>query len=85
MHDDRLSDIEKAELGELATFVAGTDLCSRLLPHFIRRCETTHGRRHSQATHTILDRIEQWDTTGIHCSPSALARIIREFAAWESR
>ena len=85
MHDDKLSEAEKAELKELAEFVGGTDLCSRLLPTFVRSCETETGRRHSKATHTLMDRIERWETKGIHSSPSALARIAREYAAWDAR
>jgi hypothetical protein len=84
-HDDRLSDTERTELYELAEFVGRTDLCSRFLPLFVRSCEEHTGRRYSRATHTILDRIERWDTKGLHCSPSAVARIVREFAAWEPR
>ena len=62
-----------------------TDLCSYFLPNFVRRFEAHTPKRHSQATHTIVDRIEQWDTIGLHCSPSAVARIIREFSTWEPR
>lgn len=82
-HDDRLSVAERAELDELAEFVGRSDLCSRFLPLFVRSCEEHTGRRHSRATHTVIGRIERWDTKGLHCSPSVVARIIREFAAWE--
>lgn len=85
MHDDRLSDTETAELNELAEFVAGTDLCSSLLPHFIRCCEADTGRRNSQVTHTLMNLIEEYDSSGLHCSPSVLARIVREYAAWDAR
>lgn len=85
MHDDRLGEAEKAELNELAEFVAGTDLCSRLLPTFVRSCEAHTGRRHSKATHTLMDLIEEYDSAGLHCSPAALARIAREYAAWDAR
>ncbi len=78
-----LSGAEKAELGELAEFVARTDLCSHFLPIFVRSCEARTGLCHSDATHTILDRIERWDAKGLHCSPQVVARIIREFAAQE--
>jgi hypothetical protein len=85
MHDDRLGEAEKAELNELVEFVAGTDLCSRLLPTFVRSCQAYTDRRHSKATHTLMDRIEEYNSAGLHCSPAALARIAREYATWDNR
>lgn len=82
-HPGGLSDAEKAELLEVAEFVEGSDLCSSLLPLFNRCYEEDTGFRHSQATHTIVGRIERWGLKGIHCSPAVMARIIREFATWE--
>ena len=84
VHPGGLSDQEKKVLMELADFVGGTDLCSKLLPLFIRSCEAHTGLLHPQATHMIIDRIDELDGTGLHCSPSAVARIIREFAAWDA-
>ena len=82
-HPGGLSDTEREEVLDLAGFVEGSDLCSRLLPDFIRGCEEDTGVRHSEATHTIVGRVERWDAKGIHCSPPVVARIIREFATWE--
>lgn len=82
-HPGGLSDTEKAELIELAEFAGRSDLCSRSLPLFIQSFESHSGKRHSKATHMILDRFERWDSKGLHCSPQIVARIIREFAAWE--
>jgi hypothetical protein len=84
-HADRLSVTVKAELNDLSEFVRRSDLCSRLLPHFIRCCEAETGRRHSKATHTLMDRIEEYDSAGLHCSPAVLARIVLEYAAWDPR
>lgn len=84
VHPGGLSDAEKTELLDMAEFVGRTDLCSHFLPHFIRSFEEHTGKRQSEATHLIIDRIERWDTKGLHCSPSVVARILREFAAWQS-
>lgn len=83
VHPGGLSDREKSELTGLANLVAKSDLCSGLLPLFVRSCEAHTGLRHSKAIHTIIDRIDEWDGAGLHCSPSAVARIIREYAAWD--
>ncbi len=85
VHPGGLSKEEKSELLQAAEFVAGKDLCSHIFPVFVRSFEDYTGQRYSKAMHTILDRIERWDTKGLHCSPSAVARIIREFATWEPR
>ena len=83
-HSGRLSDEGKAELIEFADFVGGSNLCSRLLPTFIRCFETDAGHRFHQGIHTIVGRIEEFDDIGLHCSPSAIAWIIRVFATWET-
>lgn len=85
MHTCGLSDEEKAELNNLADFVGGSDLCSRLLPLFVRSFEDHSGQRHSEATHEIIDRIERWDAKGMHMVPGLVARIIRKFAGWDTR
>ena len=84
-HPNGLSNQDRAELKKLADFVGTSDLCSRFLPLFFRSYEGHTGREHSKATHTIIDRIERWGEKGLHCSPSVVARIIREFAAWDAR
>jgi hypothetical protein len=80
-----ISEQEKAELLQFANFVGGSDLCSRLLPTFLRCCENDTGHLCSRAIHTIIDRIEAFDNEGLHCSSPVVAWIIREFAIWESR
>ena len=84
MHTEVFSDKVKAELIELADFVGGSELCSHLLPLFIRSCEADSGLRHPEAMHTIVDRIEEVDLEGLHCSPSVVARIIRDFAEYQA-
>ena len=84
-HSNRLSDREKAELSNFAEFVGESDLCSRLLPAFTRFIESDTGHLCHQIIHTIVDRIETFDAVGLHCSPSVVARIIREYASWETR
>jgi hypothetical protein len=84
-HSNRLSDREKAELFDLADFVGESDLCSRLLPAFIRCVESDTGHRCHPTIHTIVDRIEEIDAVGLHRSPSVVARIFREYASWESQ
>ncbi len=84
-HPGGLSDQDRDELNGLSDFVGRSDLCSRFLPLFVRSFEAHSGQRHSRATHTIIDRIERWDMKGLHCSPPVVARIIREYAAWEDR
>lgn len=83
-HSDALSPEDRKELTDLADFVGQTDLCSFLFPLFIRSCEADTQLRHCGAVHTIIGRIGAWDEAGIHCSPSVVARIIREYAAWEA-
>ncbi len=84
MHTDVLGINVKDELIALADFVGGTDLCSHLLPLFIRSCETETGVRLSGAIHKIITRIEEFDLTGLHCSPAVVARIIRDFAEYQA-
>jgi hypothetical protein len=84
-HDRGLSDQDKAELYELAAFVGGAGLCSRRLPRFVRSREGHTGGRYSAATHAIVDRIAAWDARALHCPPPVVAKILREFAAWEPR
>lgn len=83
-HSDRLPDQDKSELNEFAAFVAESDLCSRLLPAFIRCIESDSDRRCPKVIHTVVDRIERFDAVGLHCSPPVVARIIREYALWET-
>ncbi len=83
-HTDVLSDKVKAELLELADFVGGSELCSHLLPLFIRSCEADTSMRHSEAVHRIINRIEGFDLKGLHCSPSVVARLIRDCAEYQA-
>ena len=82
-HQVLLTDAEKSELLSLANLVGKSDLCSHLLPVFIRSFEEHTGSEQSAATHEIVGRIECRDTVGIHCSPSAVARIISEYANFD--
>jgi hypothetical protein len=83
-HNDVLTNEVKVELIELADFVAGSELCSRLLPIFIRSFEVDSGIRHSEAMHLIINRIEKFDLKGLHCSPAVVAKIIRDFAEYQA-
>ena len=82
-HPGGLSDAEKAELLDWPSSWKAPTSAAASLPLFIRSYEADTGFRHSQATHTIVGRIERWDSKGIHCAPPVVARIIREFATWE--
>lgn len=75
-----MTEAEKSELLEISDLVGGSDLCSHLLPHFIRSFEADTGSEHSVATHEIIARIERFDSQGIHCSPSVVAKILKEYA-----
>ena len=81
-HNETLSDDVRAELIDLADFVGGSELCSHLLPLFIRSFEADTGQRHSEAMHLIVNRIEKFDLKGLHCSPAVVAKIIRDFAEY---
>lgn len=83
-HTDIFSQEVKAELIDFAEFVGESELCSRLLPLFVRSVEADTGLRHSQALHLIVNRIESFDDVGIHCSPGVLGKIIREFAEYQA-
>jgi hypothetical protein len=72
---------ERAEMVEMAEFVGGTDLCSRLLPLFVLTFELETGDHYSPAVHAIVDRIEAIDERGLHCSPAVVAMILLE-SAW---
>ena len=78
----RSADDVRAELIDLADFVGGSELCSHLLPLFIRSFEADTGQRHSEAMHLIVNRIEKFDLKGLHCSPAVVAKIIRDFAEY---
>ena len=75
-----VSDEERGVLSELADFVQGTDLCSLLLPNFIRHIEEASGIRHPAAVGRIMDRIERIDSKGLHSSPGVVAKVLRDFA-----
>jgi hypothetical protein len=81
-HSEILSDEEKAQLHEIAKFVGRSDLCTRSLPLLARSIEVDTGVRPCKAMYTIINRIEEFDSVGLHCSPPVVAWIIREFAAW---
>jgi hypothetical protein len=84
-HTDVFSAEVKAELIKLADFVGGSELCSHLLPHFIRSCEADMGVRHPEAAHRIIKRIEQFDSKCLHCSPAVVAKIIRDYAEYQAQ
>jgi hypothetical protein len=84
-HNDAFSDEVTTELIELADFVDTSDLCSHLLPLFIRSCEAEAGVRHSEAVHRIITLIEQFDSRFLHCSPAVVAKIIRDYAEYQAQ
>jgi hypothetical protein len=63
----------------------GSNLCSSILPTFVRGCEKDTSHRFNRAIHSIVDRIEVFDNQGLHCSPAVVSWIIRECATWENR
>jgi hypothetical protein len=83
-HSDHLSDHQKAVLIEFAAFVAESELCSRFLPAFIQSLDADRVHRSNWVIYNLVDRIEQFDAVGLHCSPAVVARIFREYASWES-
>jgi hypothetical protein len=82
-HTDVFSDEVKAELLDLADFVAGSEHCSHFIALFVRCFETDTAARHSEPVHRIISRIEQFDSQGLHCSPAVVAKIIRDFANYQ--
>jgi hypothetical protein len=75
-----LTDAERHELDELAKFVAESDLCSAFFPLFVRSFQEDTGLRCSQPVNQIARRVEAIDRKGLHCSPSVVARVLREYA-----
>jgi hypothetical protein len=69
----------RKEPENLAEFVSWSDLCSRLFPYFIRSYHADTRTEPSAAVMVIANRIEQIDSIGLHCSPSIVARVLREF------
>lgn len=70
----------RAEVRELADFVAGTNLCSALFPDFVRYFQEDTGARHSAAVNQVAGRIRELHDAGLHFSPSAIAKTLRDFA-----
>lgn len=79
-HTDVLTAEERSEIQELAEFVGTSDLCSELLPLFLRSFQKDAGHRYSQAVIRIASRIEEIDRMGMHCSPSVVSRLLLEFS-----
>jgi|SRR5579884_180584 len=77
-HSESLTPQERAELEELARFVATSDLCSTFYPLFLKGFEQHSGRRHTRAVHRIARRIEEIDGKGLHFSPGIVALVLRE-------
>ena len=59
-------------------------MCSTILPAYIQWFESEQGCRCNPILRRIVERIEEWATVGIHCSPAVVVRIIREYASWET-
>ncbi len=76
-----LTSDEQGQLADLATFVAESDLCSHVFPHFVRSFEHDTGAEHTVAVHDIVDRIERINDKGLHFGPTVVAQVLRDFAA----
>ena len=74
------TDEERQELEHLSELVRKSDLCSRLFPFFIHSFQQDTGREPTGAVKLIASRIEKIDLMGMHCSPSIVARVLREWA-----
>ena len=70
---------EEKELGELATFVAGSDLCSFFSPVFMENYQRDTGRESSAAVREITRRIKDI-RKGTHLRPGIVALLLREFS-----
>lgn len=75
---------DQRELTNLAEFVAGTDLCSTLLPAFIEGIQRDTGHEPSAAVREIASRIEDFHNKGLHFRPAIVALVLRLFAANQS-
>jgi hypothetical protein len=71
---------DREELVELARFVKGTDLCSRLFPLFIQSYQQDTGNVFPDVVHRVARRIEQIDAKGLHFSAPVVARVLWEYA-----
>lgn len=71
---------EREELLHLADVVCKARLCSRLFPFFLDCCQQDTGREATGAVKRVASRLEGLDTKGLHCSPSIVARVLREWA-----
>jgi hypothetical protein len=70
---------DRMELQQLAEWVGGTDLCSFLFPVFVRSFQAHTGIQHSSAVNAVARRIVTLDRKGLHCSPSVVARVLRDY------
>ena len=79
--DRSITEEERLNLQELANLVADSDdLCSGLLPLFIRSFQEDTGSESTAAVRLVAERIEQWHRVGLHQSPGVVAKILRDVA-----
>jgi hypothetical protein len=77
--DECITPEARKELEDLAELVSQSDLCSKLFPYFLLSYQSDTGTEPSGVVKRIASRIEQVDSLGLHCSPSVVARVLREF------
>ena len=71
---------QRQELEHLAELAGESGLCSLLFPLFIRSYQEHTGRRCASSVVEVARRIEAINGKGLHCSPSVVARVLRECA-----
>jgi hypothetical protein len=74
----KLNTEDRSEIRAVADLVAQSDLCSFLLPLFLSTIEEHTGHKPGKALLEVARRIEVIDRKGLHCSPSVLARVLRD-------
>lgn len=74
---------ERADLESLAKLVAGSDLCSRYFPLFVRSYREQGGAEPTGAVWEMARRVEAIDAKGLHCSPGVVAALLRQYAGRE--
>lgn len=70
----------RQELEGLAEAARDGALCGHLFPFFLRPVERDTGHQPGAAAREIARRIGVIDEKGLHCSPSVVSRVLREFA-----
>jgi hypothetical protein len=75
-----LTQAEQEEFADAAEFVWPARLCSALFATFVEELLEFTGFPMSSALREAARRIEKIHRMSLHCSPSVVARVLRDFA-----